>query len=78
MKNRDYLFDLYYDPSEKNNLVDNPEYEIIYKELQETLYQYMIDTSDPLLEGNIKVKDSWKVNKVSSLTSSPKDPNEYV
>ena len=71
------LYDLYYDVNEKNNLINDENHQTIVEEMKSRLHDYMVETNDPLLDGPIKIKDVWKVNKVTSETASPKDPNEY-
>jgi hypothetical protein len=44
------LFDLYFDPCERMNLVKDSKYAEIYKELSERLEKWMKDTEDPLLD----------------------------
>ena len=46
------LYDLLYDPQEKNNLFGKPEANEIYKELSKRLNRQMEETDDPLLENN--------------------------
>jgi arylsulfatase A-like enzyme len=52
------LYDLEKDPNEKNNLIDNPEYKLILKELRDKLKKWMERTNDPLLEGKVPDKRS--------------------
>ena len=42
IKYREGLFDLYYDPSERNNLVEDEKYQSILEELREKLYQEQV------------------------------------
>jgi N-sulfoglucosamine sulfohydrolase len=55
-KNRptEEFYDLEDDPNEQNNLIDNPNYEEIIKELKDKLIDWMRRTEDPLLKGKIK------------------------
>lgn len=77
-KMQENLFDLLYDPAEKNNLATQAEYFEVLESMRKRLYNYMKKTQDPLLNGPIKIQKHWKVNKVSSETASPKDPSEYI
>ncbi len=47
------LYDLVHDPLEYTNLVSNPNYITIGDELKARLYQWMVETDDPLLDGPI-------------------------
>lgn len=48
------LYDLFFDPNEKNNLADRPETQAIKNELSERLYDWMKKTNDPLLKGSMR------------------------
>ncbi|MEH7009823.1 sulfatase [Neobacillus niacini] len=78
VKYRESLFDLIYDPSERNNVVDDPRYASVLEEMRAKLQEHQVKTSDPLLEGHIEIKESWKVNKRECVNPSSKDPNDYV
>ncbi len=77
-KSEEYLFDLVYDPTERNNLAEDKEYTAVLEEMRERLKEYMSKTKDPLLNGSIEIKDDWKVNKSTTKVASSKDPNDYV
>ncbi|MDR2094588.1 MAG: sulfatase, partial [Treponema sp.] len=47
---REQLFDLWLDPVERENMVDNPAYETVYRDLSQRLLNWMEDTADPLLQ----------------------------
>lgn len=46
---QEMLFDLVYDPSETNNLVDDPDHQAVLGGLRKRLQNWMEDTEDPLL-----------------------------
>lgn len=71
------LYDLAYDPLEKNNVIDIPEYQQIKDELEQVLLQWRIETNDPLLDGELTWKPEWIVNKKSSEVPSSKNPDDY-
>lgn len=52
---RESLFDLTFDPTERNNLATNPGYAHILAEMRRRLERWMQETDDPLLAGNIPV-----------------------
>ena len=77
-KDEENLFDLLYDPTERNNLVLDPTLAHVVEEMRQRLHTYMLETNDPLLDGPIEVSKDWKVNKTSSIIASSKDPDDYV
>ncbi|EOD00146.1 N-sulfoglucosamine sulfohydrolase [Caldisalinibacter kiritimatiensis] len=77
MKAREYLFDLYFDPAERNNLANEPEYKDILIELRTELQNWQERTNDPLLEGHINIHSTWKVNKKECILPSSKNPDDY-
>ncbi|MFX1601367.1 MAG: sulfatase/phosphatase domain-containing protein, partial [Promethearchaeota archaeon] len=48
------LYDLKNDPNEMYNLIDNPNYKDVVKNLKGKLYEWMKRTNDPILKGKIK------------------------
>ena len=78
IKYREGLFDLYYDPSERNNLVEDEKSQSILEELREKLYQEQVRTNDPILAGELEIKKGYKVNKVECEKASSKDKNDYI
>lgn len=76
-KDEEALYDLYYDPDEKNNLIDAPELQSIKEELRHQLKQFQIKTQDPLLQGKLPILPTYKVNRPSCLDASSKNPEDY-
>ncbi|MCL2833275.1 MAG: sulfatase [Treponema sp.] len=52
---REQLFDLWLDPVERINLINDPEYQNTYKELSLLLWDWMEKTDDPLLKHPYRV-----------------------
>lgn len=77
-KPREALYDLLYDPSEKNNVIDDPAYQSTAEALKTKLLQHQQATHDPILDGHFKVQEGWKVNKSEQYSPSSKDPNDYL
>src|SRR6056297_1161720 len=72
-RDEEMLFDLYLDPQEKNNLIDDRKYQKTYEKLKNKLNKWMQDTDDPLLEGKVKRPKNTVVNKLSSLSAEDDD-----
>jgi arylsulfatase A-like enzyme len=70
------LFDLYYDPCERNNLSADPEYARIRKELASRLEQWMQATHDPLLWGHVPKPKGAIVNRKDGLHPADEDFEE--
>lgn len=66
---REMLFDLYIDPLERENLIENPDYKEIYTELRMKLENWMEKTNDPLIGVSYRVprpKDAY-VNRLQDI-----------
>lgn len=77
-KEPEYLFDLYYDPTEQNNLANKQDYQLTLEEMRDKLYQFMSQTDDPLLNGPIPIQKGWKVNQPNAYQASSKNPADYI
>ncbi|QSO47490.1 sulfatase family protein [Alicyclobacillus mengziensis] len=66
-RDREMLFDLYLDPVERINLINDKNYKDVYQELSSKLHQWMLDTNDPLLEGPVEKPAGARVNTKSAL-----------
>lgn len=78
VKYREGLFDLYFDPTERNNLVEDSKYKEVLEKLREVLYEKQVKTDDPILKGALEIKKGYKVNKVECETASSKNKDDYV
>lgn len=74
-RSHDMLFDLYFDPVERENKVGDIKYAEVFKDLSLRLENWMRETGDPLLLGNVPKPGDAKINSLESL--SPKS-KEYV
>ncbi|WP_278538183.1 sulfatase family protein [Fusobacterium varium] len=72
------LFDLYYDPTERNNLVNDSGYKEVLENLRKVLLEKQIQTDDPILKGALEIKKGYKVNKVECETASSKNKDDYI
>jgi N-sulfoglucosamine sulfohydrolase len=73
-REREMLFDLYLDPVERINLIDDTHYASVCRDMSERLLRWMEQTDDPLLQGKVPAPAGARVNRLSSV--SPK-LNEY-
>ena len=76
-KAEEALYDLYYDPEEQHNLIDEVEMETVIETMREKLQEFQVNTNDPLLKGYLDVLPHYKVNKKEVLHPSSKDPEDY-
>lgn len=76
-KEEEYLFDLYYDVYENNNLIHDEKYTEELDFMRGKLQDFMKKTDDPLLDGEIPIQDHWKVNKRETYHPGSKDPKDY-
>ncbi|MDW2796605.1 sulfatase [Clostridium boliviensis] len=72
------LYDLLYDPGERNNLVGNETYLNILRDLKQRLDAQMNKTGDFLLKGHPEIQKNWKVNKKECQKASSKNPDDYI
>jgi arylsulfatase A-like enzyme len=73
---REMLFDLYFDPGERENLAGNPKYAQIRAELSGRLAQWMKETSDPLLAGYVPKPEGAIANRKRGMEPQDKDWEE--
>ncbi|RRD94531.1 N-sulfoglucosamine sulfohydrolase [Clostridiales bacterium COT073_COT-073] len=78
IKAEEALYDLTFDPSERNNLAVNAEYREIKEELKQKLLDWQIKTQDPILNGEIKIRPEWKVNTKQCQKAKSGRPEDYV
>ncbi|MCM3549885.1 putative exported enzyme and transporter [Niallia circulans] len=78
VKPKEGLYDLLFDPGERNNLAGDKRYEKVLNDMRKKLHDYQTKTEDPILTGHFKVKEGWKVNKSETYNPSSKDPHDYL
>jgi arylsulfatase A-like enzyme len=66
------LFDLWLDPTEGTNRIDDPELAGVLKDLKGRLHDWMVRTDDPLLQGAVAPAKGTFYNTVDQV--SPSDP----
>jgi arylsulfatase A-like enzyme len=73
---REELFDLIFDPNERNNLAAQPSHRPVLEEMRNKLQHWMESSADPLLAGPIKAPRGARVNPPDQL--SPHDPTVLI
>ncbi|MGX8128357.1 sulfatase family protein [Clostridioides difficile] len=76
-KDMEAFYDLYFDTSERNNLINDKSYEKILNELKEKLYEWQVKTNDPILNGSIIPPVGSKINKRECISPSSKNKDDY-
>ena len=71
------LYDCYYDPDERQNLVQDLRYQKILEEMRKKLREFQLRTHDPILDGELEMKPTYKVNKKECINASSKEPQDY-
>lgn len=77
-KYEEALYDLVFDVGERRNLAELPEFKPVKEELAARLDRHLLETDDPVRNGEIPVLTGWKVNRKECLTASSKNPEDYV
>lgn len=66
-REKEMLFDLYFDPSERENRINDVRYKEVYEDLSKRLQTWMERTADPLLSGPVPVPRGAKVADLEVL-----------
>ncbi|MFH1731592.1 MAG: sulfatase [Planctomycetota bacterium] len=69
---KEQLYDLIFDPTEVNNLVDDPRLADVLDDLRDRLDRFMHETDDPLLRGPVPMAPGGQYNDIDGL--SPNEP----
>jgi N-sulfoglucosamine sulfohydrolase len=70
------LYDIVLDPNEAHNLAGDPAHTQTLEELRGRLEAWMVETKDPLLEGDVPAPEGAELNDPDGL--SPNDPTIVV
>jgi N-sulfoglucosamine sulfohydrolase len=73
---REGLFDLIFDPNERNNLIEDPSSRVVADEMRGRLDRWMRATEDPLLKGPVQAPSGAVANDPDDI--SPKDPVHVI
>ncbi|MFW5985393.1 MAG: sulfatase [Halanaerobiaceae bacterium] len=72
-REHEQLYDLYFDPNERNNLIEDNDYQKVYQDLKKRLNSWMEKTDDPLLKGYVEKPEGARVNKKSCISPTEND-----
>ncbi len=64
------LYDLWLDPSEGTNRIDDPKLAGVLTDLKRRLHDWMMRTDDPLLEGPVAAAEGTFYNTVDQISAS--------
>ncbi len=78
MKYQEALYDLIYDPGERNNLAGHEDYQTVLEDMRQRLTFYEEKTEDPIFQGPVKILPQWKVNRKESQKASSENPEDYI
>ncbi len=77
-KEPEQLYDTYYDPAERNNLIASLEHASVADRMRTLLREHMQRTDDPLSAGPIPIDARWRVNRADAIDPSSKNPDDYL
>jgi hypothetical protein len=64
------LFDLWLDPSEGDNRINDPALTLVAEDLRRRLHEWMVRTSDPLLNGPVPPAEGTVMNTADQISAS--------
>jgi arylsulfatase A-like enzyme len=67
---REALHDLFFNPGEGRNVIDEPEYAEVAQDLRDRLEQWMVETNDPLLDGPVPAPRGARINAQTQVSAS--------
>ena len=71
----EWLFDLYFDPSERNNVIADPEYADVAKELRKRLEDWREETNDRIMTPD-EYMGHYKLNRKDDLSPTVTRPEQ--
>ena len=74
---REMLFDLSFDPAERRNLINDPDYAEIAEHMRGLLAKHMADTDDFIESGNLPRPEGVIMNTITCIDPDSKDPADY-
>jgi hypothetical protein len=73
---RESLHDLFFNPGEGRNYIDNDDYAGVLADLRDRLKEWMVNTDDPLLHGPIAPPVGARINSQSQR--SAEEPTQII
>jgi arylsulfatase A-like enzyme len=73
---QEQLYDVFFDPNEADNLVEDPAYAEVLADLRARLQAWMDDTEDPLLSGHVDPPPGVEINLPDQRSAS--DPTTRI
>ena len=73
---KEQLYDLIFDPSEMNNVAEDPRYASALEEMSSRLDRWMEETSDPLLHGPVEAPPGAEINLPEQ--GSSREPRTFI
>jgi N-sulfoglucosamine sulfohydrolase len=73
---RERLHDLFFNPGEGRNSIDDPAYAEVVADLRARLEAWMVETNDPLLDGPVLPPPGARINAQDQQSAD--DPTETV
>ncbi|MFZ0040849.1 MAG: sulfatase/phosphatase domain-containing protein, partial [Solirubrobacteraceae bacterium] len=67
---RESLHDLFFNPGEGRNIIDDPDYAAVAADLRGRLERWMQETADPLLDGPVPAPPGTQINGQDQLSAS--------
>jgi N-sulfoglucosamine sulfohydrolase len=67
---RESLHDLFFNPGEGRNVINDPEYAHVAADLRTRVERWMEETSDPLLEGPVSAPPGAQINAQDQLSAA--------
>jgi len=67
------LYDLMFDPNETNSLAGNPKYKDVLADMKQRLEKWMRNTGDPLLNGDVPLPETAKLNDRNDIHPQNRD-----
>ncbi len=66
---RESLHDLFFNPGEGRNIIDEPDYAPVAADLRNRLERWMEETADPLLDGPVPAPPGARINHQDQLSA---------
>lgn len=78
VKYEEALYDLVFDPGERNNVAGQADYADVLEQMRSRLGEHQERTEDPIRYGLCQIRPEWKVNRRECRKASSKNPEDYI